>query len=76
MYYNYDVLGFFDFYLTPLYFHPIDLILSINKLDQDFLPLVFMYPFGRDYCRIKEIDMSIKSLICADIYIYLGARTL
>lgn len=69
MYYNYDVLSFFDFYLTPLYFHLIDMILSINKLDQDFLPLDFMYSFGRVYCRIKEIAMSIKTHICVDIYI-------
>lgn len=38
------------------------LILLSNELDQDFLPLEFMYELGRDLCRIIYVIVSIKKL--------------
>lgn len=62
-------VGFFSGFLQnypQMYFHSLNLILLIKELDRDFLPIDFIYQFGKDLNKILEVTVPIKKL---NIYI-------
>lgn len=61
---NYGI--FFGFQEIPRFFYPLSLILPIDKLDLEFVPLDCMHQIRRYLCRTMEVIVSIKKFLFRD----------